>query len=101
MYRVDLDILLPEGLDELSDPDEIFKRAPFLVTTRYNGGGKLSLRCEGIRSAGSAQFPEALRLAQTGLSSLLRYNVPEFEAVGGLLWKFVIRAEVAAIADEE
>lgn len=93
MYSVYLLIVPPEG-ERLDDLDETLQDASFKTSVERRMDGLLGIWCHGIEPSGVAALPEALRLAQVGLSIALKHHYPAYVNRGGLLWSDVMRAEV-------
>lgn len=68
----------------------------FAVEIEERDGNLLWFRCLGIKASGAAAMPEALRVAQVGLSTALKRTIPAYAEHGGLLWKDVQSAEAIA-----
>ena len=94
-YDVHL-VITPAGGDRFERLGEVFEGSPFPVEIEERDDGLLGVWCRGIRSAGILAMPEALRLAQIGLSIPLKNAYPAY-AGRGLLWSDVVSAEVRTV----
>lgn len=97
-FDVDLVVDLPPGAGRADVVAAISAiAAPFTIEVEPRGERSLLLRCSGVpHRAGLAPIPEALRIAQTGLSLGLRGSVPVYTERGGLLWSDVTSVRVEA-----
>jgi hypothetical protein len=94
VYDVHLVIIPPDG--QLEEIEEVLAGATFQVEVEDRDDGMLGIWCLGIKSSGISALPEALRLAQVGISVPLKHAYPVFANRGGLLWSDVVSAEVRA-----
>ena len=92
-YSVRLVIVPPEG-ERLDGLEEALQDAPFEVSVEERADGNLGVWCRGLTPSGNAALPEALRLAQVGLSVPLKAHYPAYAKRGGLLWSDVAMAEI-------
>lgn len=93
MYSVYLLIIPPDG-ERLEDLDDVLADAPFKTSVERRIDGNFGVWCHGIKPSGAAALPEALRLAQVGLSVPLKHHYPAYAARGGLLWSDIMTAEI-------
>ena len=96
-YSVHLVIIPPEGEHLTGLEDDVFQDVHFEVDIEQRSDGTLGIWCRGITPAGPAALPEALRLAQVGLSVALKNKYPVYAKRGGLLWSDVATAEINSI----
>lgn len=96
MYSVHLVITPPDG-ERLVGLEEVLQDAPFEVIIEERADNMLRVWCHGIQPTGSAALPEALRLAQVGLSVPLKHAYPVYATRGGLLWSDVVTAEILTV----
>jgi len=92
-YNVRLVIIPLEG-ERLEGLEEALQDAPFEVSIEERSDNMLGIWCRGLEPSGIAALPEALRLAQVGLSVPLKHHYPAYAKRGGLLWSDVAMAEI-------
>ena len=96
-YDVFLLVRPPAGVTAEQIGFELAVDGPkFAVEVEPREDGLLGFRCQSIKASGAAAMPEALRVAQVGLSTALKRTIPAYAEHGGLLWKDVASAEATA-----
>jgi hypothetical protein len=87
-------LIQPPSAGRFEGLEEALSETHFKVGIEERSDGLLGIWCYGIDVPGAASLPEALRIAQVGLSIPLKHTYPAYAEHGGLLWRDVLRAEV-------
>jgi hypothetical protein len=96
-FTVQLFVRPPDSVTAEQVAFEMAVEGPkFAVEVEGREDGLILFRCSNVKASGVAAMPEAMRVAQSGLSAALKHSIPAYADHGGLLWKDVWRAEAIA-----